>query len=112
MRISDWSSDVCSSDLLHPGRGARPCRAARRCGAGNGRGSAGRTAGAGGLSAGAPPMSETGIIVYGVAILVLLVLSAFFLMSDTGLTAASPTCLHHLPVPSEQALPVHPQRTR
>src|SRR3546814_19612670 len=22
MRISDWSSDVCSSDLLHPGRAA------------------------------------------------------------------------------------------
>src|SRR3546814_18994690 len=41
-------------------------------------------------------MSETGIIVYGVAIIVLLVLSAFFSMSETGLTAASPPRIHHL----------------
>ncbi|MFC3676068.1 HlyC/CorC family transporter [Ferrovibrio xuzhouensis] len=41
-------------------------------------------------------MSETEIIVYGVAIIVLLVLSAFFSMSETGLTAASPPRIHHL----------------
>src|SRR3546814_1048729 len=34
MRISDWSSDVCSSDLLVPGTdrdGIRPCRGVPRC---------------------------------------------------------------------------------
>src|SRR3546814_8037604 len=30
MRISDWSSDVCSSDLRPPGRAAARCRTARR----------------------------------------------------------------------------------
>src|SRR3546814_10639709 len=29
MRISDWSSDVCSSDLRHRGRGAQDARALR-----------------------------------------------------------------------------------
>src|SRR3546814_5844768 len=30
MRISDWSSDVCSSDLAHPGVGAQPQQVADR----------------------------------------------------------------------------------
>src|SRR3546814_16260175 len=46
MRISDWSSDVCSSDLGHPGRGRRGarssdrvrCRAGHRVGGDGGRG--------------------------------------------------------------------------
>src|SRR3546814_2126406 len=46
MRISDWSSDVCSSDLPHGGRGSR------RRGGGDwrsgGAGRPGRSAGAGG----------------------------------------------------------------
>ncbi|WP_370153946.1 HlyC/CorC family transporter [Ferrovibrio sp.] len=41
-------------------------------------------------------MSETEIIGYGAAILLLLVLSAFFSASETGLTAASPPRIHHL----------------
>src|SRR3546814_19145900 len=41
MRISDWSSDVCSSDLLDPQqhcrcRDARPCRRLPRAGDGGG----------------------------------------------------------------------------
>src|SRR3546814_6790986 len=34
MRISDWSSDVCSSDLVDPARPRRRARSARRAGAG------------------------------------------------------------------------------
>src|SRR3546814_21107078 len=36
MRISDWSSDVCSSDLLLPLRRARRCRGEARLMHGNG----------------------------------------------------------------------------
>src|SRR3546814_8770945 len=30
MRISDWSSDVCSSDLPRPARGPRMCQSVRK----------------------------------------------------------------------------------